>query len=651
MILSREEDDDGDYNTITAEEDMDLYAVWQDAVVITLDPTEGYWLDDNNEPNQEDKKCKFVPGEKIDFRDLDDIPDYADKAFAGWEDKDGNLVFTANGRDDAGNRITITVDEDMTLYAVWVDAYKLTLKVNGGYWWKDEDGTDKEDRTYIVGQGSAADFDYMDEPNHDTKAFSGWATDSAGKNIVLSQSKRTYTPTKNMTLYAVWTNPVIVTYVGNGGKTYWYNEAINDDVYVDRYTEKYAKGSTVQLDDELFEREGYRLTGWKVGNTVYNKSWYSFTVNANTTVTAQWTKEVTVRWHLNGGELKWDDSGDDVFVEYYAQGDELSSFQPEKAEYAFTGWSRTEGSDELYIDRYNSKNLKAQSDMDLYAVWAEAYTVTFNGNGGLHSSDEGEVPSVDQTIPKGESISIYGYPGFYYPYSAGDELKAFSHWALDENDENPVGWNDPVTEDMEVYAIWGPGVRVIFDLNGGNQGGSLSFSDVVEKDIYIGDHFYYGSYITPPAGKTFGGWSLKRNDKSTKITAYQLTQDVTLFALWDSASKPAPKPTDKITITKAPSGVKAKAAKKGKVTLTWKKFKQTKKTKAIWKKVKSVEVQYSTDKNFKTGVVTKKLGKKKTKLVVKKLKAKTTYYFRVRYVEGPYKVSKWSAVKKVKAKK
>ena len=108
---------------------------------------------------------------------------------------------------------------------------------------------------------------------------------------------------------------------------------------------------------------------------------------------------------------------------------------------------------------------------------------------------------------------------------------------------------------------------------------------------------------------------------------------------------------DKITITKTPSGVKAKAAKKGKVTLTWKKFKQTKKTKAIWKRVKQVEVQYSTDRNFKTGVVSKKLGKKKTKLVVKKLKAKTTYYFRVRYIEGPRKVSKWSAVKKVKAKK
>ena len=108
---------------------------------------------------------------------------------------------------------------------------------------------------------------------------------------------------------------------------------------------------------------------------------------------------------------------------------------------------------------------------------------------------------------------------------------------------------------------------------------------------------------------------------------------------------------EEITISKAPSGVKAAASKKGKATITWKKFKQTKKTKAIWKKVKQVEIQYSTDKTFSTDVVSKKVGKSKTKLVVKKLKAKTTYYFRVRYIEGPLKVSKWSAVKKVKAKK
>ena len=277
-------------------------------------------------------------------------------------------------------------------------------------------------------------------------------------------------------------------------------------------------------------------------------------------------------------------------------------------------------------------------------------TVTFNGNGGVYYGHDGETPSVTQTIPKNQSIGQCGYPTFRYPVDDG--LKVFSHWALDENDENPVDWDDPVTEDMEeVYAIWVPGVMVTFDLNGGNSSGSLSFSQVIEKDIIIGDHFYYGTGITPPAGKTFVGWSLKRNDTSSKISTYKLTQNVTLFALWKASAVKPSVPADKITITKTPSGVKAKAAKKGKATLTWKKFKQTKKTKAIWKRIKKVEVQYSTDKTFRTGVISKNLGKKKTKLNVKKLKAKKTYYFRVRYVEGPYKVSKWSAVKKVKAKK
>jgi hypothetical protein len=112
-------------------------------------------------------------------------------------------------------------------------------------------------------------------------------------------------------------------------------------------------------------------------------------------------------------------------------------------------------------------------------------------------------------------------------------------------------------------------------------------------------------------------------------------------------------PAEEITIGKKPSSFKVKAAKKGKATLTWKHFKtKNKKNKALWKKVKKVEVQYSTDPLFPTGSTTSKLlGKKKTKLNVRKLTANTMYYFRVRYVESTGKVSAWSGPKKIKAKK
>ncbi len=89
---------------------------------------------------------------------------------------------------------------------------------------------------------------------------------------------------------------------------------------------------------------------------------------------------------------------------------------------------------------------------------------------------------------------------------------------------------------------------------------------------------------------------------------------------------------------------KVKGAKK-KATVTWKK--QTKYTKGY-------QVQYSTSKNFKSGVKTKTVnGSKKTSLTLKKLKSKKTYYVRIRTfqkVSGGKCYSSWSSVKKVKVK-
>ena len=84
------------------------------------------------------------------------------------------------------------------------------------------------------------------------------------------------------------------------------------------------------------------------------------------------------------------------------------------------------------------------------------------------------------------------------------------------------------------------------------------------------------------------------------------------------------------------------------MTVTWKKIKKSKKTKALLGQIKSIQVQYSTDPNFTTDVNTKTVGKKKTKAVLK-LQRKTQYYVRVRYV-GSDGVSNWGAVKGVKTK-
>lgn len=89
---------------------------------------------------------------------------------------------------------------------------------------------------------------------------------------------------------------------------------------------------------------------------------------------------------------------------------------------------------------------------------------------------------------------------------------------------------------------------------------------------------------------------------------------------------------------------KVKAAKK-KATVKWKK--QTKDTKGY-------QIQYSMDKNFKSGVKTKNVsGNKKTSVTLKGMKSKKTYYVRIRTYQnasGGKCYSSWSGAKKVKIK-
>ena len=106
--------------------------------------------------------------------------------------------------------------------------------------------------------------------------------------------------------------------------------------------------------------------------------------------------------------------------------------------------------------------------------------------------------------------------------------------------------------------------------------------------------------------------------------------------------------TEKITITKKPT-IKKPTVTKNKITVNWSHFKQTKKTKAVWKSIKKVQVQCATDKGFSNIIKSTMVGKKKTKAIIKGLAKKTTYYVRVRYYDG-VGYSAWSGVKKVKTK-
>ena len=104
--------------------------------------------------------------------------------------------------------------------------------------------------------------------------------------------------------------------------------------------------------------------------------------------------------------------------------------------------------------------------------------------------------------------------------------------------------------------------------------------------------------------------------------------------------------TKKVTIDVAPyTSIKKVQSKKSKtMTVTWKKDKNA----------GGYQVRYSTDKNFKKSVKTKKVKKSTTGLIVRKLTGKKTYYVRIRAYKKVGKTtvySNWSKAKKVKVKK
>lgn len=107
-----------------------------------------------------------------------------------------------------------------------------------------------------------------------------------------------------------------------------------------------------------------------------------------------------------------------------------------------------------------------------------------------------------------------------------------------------------------------------------------------------------------------------------------------------------------MTFNILPKGTTAKAPKKGKKSFTARWARQ--KAKMNKARITGYQVQYSTDKKFKTGVKNKYVkGYKKTSKKITGLKKKTIYYVRIRTymkVSGKYYYSTWSKVKSVKTK-
>ncbi len=391
----------------------------------------------------------------------------------------------------------ITLVEDLTLYAVWVenkDEIKITF--NSGKLGKAEETTIStiEGNSIILPSGDSL---------WDTNAytFSGWSTSESGE-VSYNEGEK-YSASSNITLYAVWSNNPTITYNPNGG--------VGDAI-----VETYKGGSKVTIKGPSFIKEGYTLSYWSTsanGTEVYTIG-QKITLTKDLTLYARWAeneKSVTIKF--NPGAMT--DIPQTISVSEgnkiaLPSGDNLWSVNG----YTFSGWAETDKGDVKYKagDTYS-----ASSNCTLYAVWTQNMaTLTYNANGG-----KGGIKSVKVAV--GTEVTLEGEDSFSRD---GYELDS---WIDRNNGTYQPGGKLTLNEDITLYAVWTEKPNIKYY----NEGVLIAIEYLQGNSAKIGD----GNGLSKSDCALY--WTTESNGTGTiyKVgDTYTGTQSLILYAQWDIAS-------------------------------------------------------------------------------------------------------------------
>ena len=472
----------------------------------------------------------------------------------GWTDQDGNSY---------GLNDNVYPEEDTTFTAIWTKAIKITWDANGGQLQVgyDDDEFPIYSETYegVSGEGeglylSTAGVWGVDQVTKEGYVITGWTDQYGNKYGKYDEVK----PEEDTTFTAIWTKAIKITWDANGGQLQVGYDDDESPIYSETYERVSGEGERLYLSTaggwgvDRVTKEGYVLTGWidQYGNT-YGK-YDEVNPKEDTTYTAIWTKAIKITWNANGGQLQvgYDDDEFPIYSETYegvsgeGEGLYLSTAgvwgvdQVTKEGYVITGWT------DQYGNKYGKYDeVKPEEDTTFTAIWTKAIKITWDANGGqlLVGYDDDESPIYSETYEGvyGEGEDLYlGSLRRFGIYQVIREGYALTGWT-DQKGNKYDKYDEVVPEeDMIFYPVWEEGVKVTWDLNGGNIQGEATFTDIYA----IGREVYINRVINEPDGKALIGWTTEKNDESTLVIEefnaekeFKASEETTLYALWDDA--------------------------------------------------------------------------------------------------------------------
>lgn len=213
---------------------------------------------------------------------------------------------------------------------------------------------------------------------------------------------------------------------------------------------------------------------------------------------------IVVTFHANGG------TGDDYTQNIYGGEGTLTANKFTKSGKVFAGWATSENGEVVYAD---GAKIIVESSTDLYAVWGDAYTVTFDYNDGKTGNATVDVAQ-DTAIgaakmPKDPTKKGYTFEGWF-------------------NGETKLTAETVITGNVIYTAKWTP-IRytIKFDKNAADAVGSMNdISATYDEEVQLPLCAFTRD------GYTFTGWGSYKGEDKVKNLADKDGAVVTLKASW-----------------------------------------------------------------------------------------------------------------------
>ena len=309
------------------------------------------------------------------------------KIFAGWATSaDGAVVY----EDGAA----ITTETDLDLYAVWSDAYTVTLR-NGD-----------TDTTVLVPQNSAIGSRIPADPTKKGYTFEGWFN---GEEKLTAE-----TVISGDVIYTAQWSPITYTIAFSGGEG---GQGAMDSIPA-------TYDQEVTLPKNTFTRPGYYFNGWSTSSGASSGSYAdeatvkNLTTKQGETVTlyAAWyglPVNVTLHPNYDGAE---DSTRTCIVGSNYnyilkeGGGTKFDAIEdPVRTGYIFDGWFDAAEGGNAVGPSYKFTAVDAENGFHLYAHWTKGITVHFDGNGYQNTLKDKTV-TPDKVFSSLPSLSSYYYP-------------------------------------------------------------------------------------------------------------------------------------------------------------------------------------------------------------------------------------------------